>query len=173
MEDCILCGRCTTGCQEGAQFIGAIDILGTGKNTKIGTFNDEPLAESVCTTCGQCLSVCPTGAIKKKPEPKNVTKSVTTTCPYCGVGCGINIEVDKNNEMVNVTDDPNNKSSLGMLCVKGRFGYRFVQHKDRIKTPLIIIPRSLGRMSMAAPKKAACLDILAKVTPEPESEVDI
>jgi len=137
MEDCILCGRCTTGCQEGAQFIGAIDILGTGKNTKIGTFNDEPLADSVCTTCGQCLSVCPTGAIKKKPEPKNVKKSVTTTCPYCGVGCGINIEVDENNEMVNVTDDPNNKSSLGMLCVKGRFGYRFVQHKDRIKTPLI------------------------------------
>ena len=137
MEDCILCGRCTTGCQEGAQFIGAIDMLGAGENTRIGTFNDQPLAESVCTTCGQCLSVCPTGAIKKKPEPENIVKNVNTTCPYCGVGCGINIQVDNENNMVNVLDDPDNKSSLGMLCVKGRFGYKFVQHKDRIKTPLI------------------------------------
>ena len=137
MEDCILCGRCTTGCQEGAQFIGAIDMLGAGENTRIGTFNDQPLSESVCTTCGQCLSVCPTGAIKKKPEPENIVKNVNTTCPYCGVGCGINIQVDNENNMVNVLDDPDNKSSLGMLCVKGRFGYKFVQHKDRIKTPLI------------------------------------
>tara|TARA_B110000263_G_C15304472_1_gene509624 strand:+ start:550 stop:3249 length:2700 start_codon:yes stop_codon:yes gene_type:complete len=137
MEDCILCGRCTTGCQEGAQFIGAIDMLGTGNDTRIGTFNDEPLVDSVCTTCGQCLSVCPTGAIKKKPDPVEIAKSVTTTCPYCGVGCGINIELDKNDNMINVSDDPTNKSSLGMLCIKGRFGYRFVQHKDRIKTPLI------------------------------------
>ena len=53
------------------------------------------------------------------------------------MGCGINIQVDNENNMVNVLDDPDNKSSLGMLCVKGRFGYKFVQHKDRIKTPLI------------------------------------
>ena len=91
MSDCIMCGRCAQACQHGHQFIGAIDILGTGTSGRIGTFMDKPLVESVCTTCGQCLSVCPTGAIEVKSPVKNAVKSVTTTCPYCGVGCGIKL----------------------------------------------------------------------------------
>ena len=67
MRDCILCGRCVQACQDGHQFIGAIDFLGAGNlNSRIGTFGDQPLIESNCTTCGQCLSVCPTGAIRTK-----------------------------------------------------------------------------------------------------------
>ena len=58
MESCILCGRCAQACQDGHQFIGAIDVLGTGGNTRIGTFMDKPLIDSVCTTCGQCLLKC-------------------------------------------------------------------------------------------------------------------
>ena len=137
MSDCILCGRCVQACQDGHQFIGAIDFLGAGSGSRIGTFMDKPLASSVCTTCGQCLSVCPTGAIDVKKPPKTVARSVETTCPYCGVGCGVVAQVDERERMIGMLDNPDNQSSLGMLCVKGRFGYSFVQHEDRITTPLI------------------------------------
>ena len=137
MESCILCQRCVQACQDGHQFIGAIDLLGTGRQGRIGTFAERPLVESVCTTCGQCLSVCPTGAIEVKTPPLNVSKEVTTTCPYCGVGCGIKAQVDDTDRIVAMLDDPDNQSSLGMLCVKGRFGYSFVNHEDRLTTPLI------------------------------------
>ena len=137
MDSCILCGRCAKGCQEGAQFIGAIDLLGTGNGTRIGTFMDRPLVESICTTCGQCLSVCPTGAIQVKESLPAAVKSVTTTCPYCGVGCGIKAQVDDTDRIIEMLDDPDNQSSLGMLCVKGRFGYTFVHHEDRLTEPLV------------------------------------
>ena len=146
MDSCILCARCINACQAGHQFIGAIDFLGAGQRSRIGTFMDKPLVESICTTCGQCLSVCSTGAIQVKPAPGPSTgsgrtaaaiKSVTTTCPYCGVGCGIKLQVDGRDQIIEVQDDPDNLSSVGMLCVKGRFGYTFTQHPDRLTTPLI------------------------------------
>ncbi|CAI8017050.1 Putative formate dehydrogenase SH0748 [Geodia barretti] len=137
MESCILCQRCVQACQDGHQFIGAIDLLGTSTQGRIGTFAERPLLESVCTTCGQCLSVCPTGAIEVKTPPLKVAKEVTTTCPYCGVGCGIKAQVDDTDRIVAMLDDPDNQSSIGMLCVKGRFGYSFVNHEDRLTTPLI------------------------------------
>ena len=143
MESCIMCGRCAAACQDGAQFIGAIDVLGTGTGARIGTFMDRPLIESICTTCGQCLSVCPTGAINLKTPPAGAVKSVTTTCPYCGVGCGIKAQVDESDRIIQMLDDPDNQSSKGMLCVKGRFGYTFVHHRDRLKTPLV---RREGRL---------------------------
>ena len=66
-----------------------------------------------------------------------VAKSVTTTCPYCGVGCGIKAQVDDTDRIIEMLDDPDNQSSLGMLCVKGRFGYTFVHHEDRLMEPLV------------------------------------
>ena len=145
MDACILCARCVSACQSGHQFIGAIDVLGAGGSARIGAAGDKPLRESICTTCGQCLSVCPTGAISVKAPPETVApgRQVSTTCPYCGVGCGIKLEVSGSTEgpeagsIIASHDDPDNRSSVGMLCVKGRFGYAFVQHGDRIKTPLI------------------------------------
>lgn len=137
MDSCILCGRCTQACQDGHQFIGAIDFLGAGQSSRIGTFMDKPLIESVCTTCGSCLASCPTGAIDVKSAPLPEVRTVTTTCPYCGVGCGIKAKVDANDQIIEVEDDPDNLSSIGMLCVKGRFGFSFVNHEDRIKSPLI------------------------------------
>ena len=143
MDACILCGRCAQACQDGHQFIGAIDFLGNGQTSRIGTFMDKPLVESICTTCGQCLSVCPTGAIQAKAPVENVVRSVTTTCPYCGVGCGIKAQVDERDRIIEMLDDPDNESSIGMLCVKGRFGYTFVHSKDRLTEPLV---RRNGRL---------------------------
>ena len=147
MDDCILCGRCAQACQDGHQFIGAIDFLGAGTGSRIGTFMDRPLVESVCTTCGQCLSVCPTGAIDVKTPTTNVVRTVSTVCPYCGVGCGIKAQVDESERIMGMLDDPDNLSSVGMLCVKGRFGYTFVHHRDRLTTPLI---RKNGELAAAS-----------------------
>ena len=132
-----MCGRCAKGCGPGLQFIGAIDVLGAGRESRIGTFMDQPLRESICTSCGTCLSVCPTGAIKKKGPALPVATSTPTTCPYCGVGCGVSLQVSAEGEILEVLDDPENPSSVGMLCVKGRFGTTFVNSPDRLTSPLI------------------------------------
>ena len=142
MADCIMCGRCVEACDE-LQHIGAIGILGRGQDTFIGAFQDKPIAESICTSCGSCVATCPTGAIEFKRLPINVVKEVKSTCPYCGVGCGINIRVNEENRIINVDDDPENPSSSGMLCVKGRFGTGFVHHRDRLTTPLIRVDGEL------------------------------
>ncbi|MEZ4504068.1 MAG: formate dehydrogenase subunit alpha [Dehalococcoidia bacterium] len=136
LADCILCGRCVQGCQD-VQHIGAIAVLGGGEAAHIGTHLDEPLVDSICTSCGTCVSVCPTQALSPKPEPAPVAQEVSTTCGYCGVGCGVGLQIDADGRLGWVEDRPDNPSSQGMLCVKGRFGLTFVQHEDRLTTPLI------------------------------------
>ena len=132
---CILCGRCTAACND-LQHIGAIGIAGIGKKARIAPFGDEPLGESTCTSCGQCVAACPTDALlMKRAQP--TLRTVSTVCPYCGVGCGIRLSANDANELVHVDDDPDNRSSLGLLCVKGRFGTAFVNHPDRLTQPLI------------------------------------
>ncbi len=145
MDDCILCGRCVEACQS-LQEIGAIAILGRGQDAFIGAYADEPIAESICTSCGSCVAACPTGAIEPKLDPANAVKQTSTVCPYCGVGCGIVLNTDANDKVLWVDDDPENQSSLGKLCVKGRFGVTFVNHGDRLTTPLI---RKNGRFTEA------------------------
>jgi len=137
---CVLCGRCVRGCIE-FQVNGVIDIAARGSDAFISTFNNTPLKESICVFCGECVTVCPTGALTYKQarfrgRPWELRK-VTTTCTYCGVGCQLELNV-KDNQVVKVTSShsipgPNN----GSLCVKGRFGYDFINHPDRLMTPLI------------------------------------
>ena len=152
--ECILCGRCTSACQD-LQHIGAIGIAGAAAATRIAPFADEPLGESICTSCGQCVAACPTGAIRSK-QPPAPARTVSTVCPYCGVGCGIQLSSDDAGRVTHVDDDPANRSSLGLLCVKGRFGVSFVNHPDRLTTPLI---RRAGALQPATWDEA--LDLVA------------
>ena len=138
--DCILCGRCVSACTD-RQHIGAIGIAGAGKAARIASFGDEPLGESTCTSCGSCVAACPTEALTPKRAASGA-KTVSTVCPYCGVGCGIRVTTE-NGVLTHVDDDPNNLSSKGLLCVKGRFGTAFVNHPDRLTTPLIRGPEGL------------------------------
>jgi formate dehydrogenase alpha subunit len=147
---CILCGRCTIAC-DGVQQIGAISLVGRGHATKVGVFGDGTMASSSCTSCGQCVATCPTGALRPKEAPARVARRVKTTCPYCGVGCEITLSVFagesgggrspllQTSERLAVMADavPSNGSSLGMLCVKGRFGTGFVHARDRITRPMV------------------------------------
>ena len=136
-DACILCGRCAVACDD-VQQIGAIALLGRNHATKVGVFRDGPMASSVCTSCGQCVATCPTGALRPKDAPGRIARTVETTCPYCGVGCGIEVKVRDNGRLALMADDaPRNRSSLGMLCVKGRFATGFVHSKDRITQPML------------------------------------
>ena len=136
-DHCILCGRCTTACDD-VQQIGAISMLGRGHAMKVGVFGDGLMSASVCTSCGQCVATCPTGALRPKESPAKIVRRVDTTCPYCGVGCGITVAVREDDRLAVMADDaPANQSSLGMLCVKGRFGTGFVHARDRVVHPMV------------------------------------
>jgi formate dehydrogenase alpha subunit len=136
-EACILCGRCTTACDD-VQQIGAIALLGRGHAMKVGVFGDGVMASSVCTSCGQCVATCPTGALRPKETPAPIARTVETTCPYCGVGCGIAVRVRDDGRLALMADDvPRDPSSRGMLCVKGRFGTGFIHARDRVVTPMV------------------------------------
>ncbi len=136
-EACILCGRCTTACDD-IQLIGAISLVGRGHDMRVGVTGDGLMSSSVCTSCGQCVATCPTGALRPKEAPAAIAREVETTCPYCGVGCGISLKVRGDGRLAVMADDvPRNPSSLGTLCVKGRFGTGFVHSPDRITVPMI------------------------------------
>lgn len=136
MEKCILCGRCVKVCDE-VQGVGAIDIAYKGFGAKVCPPFERDLD---CEFCGQCVMVCPSGALSGKQWTGkgrywNI-REVDTICPYCGVGCSITLHV-KGNEIVRVTAKEGRGVNDGLLCVKGRFGYQFVSSPDRLTTPLI------------------------------------
>ena len=131
---CILCGICVRTCDE-IQGVNALDYLFRGYSTKIGTFGDKPMVESVCESCGECVSRCPVGALVPK-KTRQPSREVKTTCPYCGVGCGFYLGI-RGTTIVSVRADRENTINRGSLCVKGRYGYNFINHPDRLKTPLI------------------------------------
>jgi predicted molibdopterin-dependent oxidoreductase YjgC len=135
MEKCILCGKCVRVCDE-IQGLAAIDITGRGFSANISPAFGKDLD---CEFCGQCVSVCPTGALMGKESlgrgrQKDV-REVETVCSYCGCGCNLTLHVSRN-EVVRVTSRPETINE-GWLCVKGRFGYSFISSPDRLKTPLI------------------------------------
>jgi predicted molibdopterin-dependent oxidoreductase YjgC len=135
---CISCGRCVQACSE-VQVNNAISFGYRGPHSKIIAAGDRPLKDSACVFCGECVQVCPVGALVEKDARYNVrpweTRTVRSTCSYCGVGCQIDLHV-KDYRVVKVTGAdtvPNN----GSLCVKGRFGFDFIHSEERLSTPLI------------------------------------
>src|SRR4030095_12902124 len=136
-EACILCGRCTTACAD-VQHIGAISLIGRNHEARVGVFGDGAMSGSICTSCGQCGATSPPGALRPKEAPAPIVRRVDTTCPYCGVGCGIQVSVRDDGRLAGMADDaPATPSSRGMLCVKGRFGTGFVHSRDRITSPML------------------------------------
>ncbi len=138
LEKCILCGRCIRMCQE-VQAVGAIDFAGRGFSAKVTTAYDVPLEESECVFCGNCVGVCPVGALTPKLGLRQgrgaELATVSTTCPYCGVGCQLDLKV-KGGRIIRV-DGGDGAANHGLLCVKGRFGWDFVHHPDRLTAPLV------------------------------------
>lgn len=139
MNKCILCGKCIRMCAE-IQGDHAVDFVYRGFNTKVAPAMDTSLGESSdCVFCGNCVAVCPTGALQEKALRSRVrpweVKKVSTTCPYCGTGCSLDLNV-KDGKVVGITSGDGIVNGRA-LCVKGRFGFGFIHHPDRLKTPLI------------------------------------
>ena len=134
---CILCYKCVEACGEDAQHTFAIAVAGRGFDARISTEYAVPLTESACVYCGNCIGVCPTGALMFNREhemrrdgtwDESKQKVTSTICPYCGVGCDLELHV-QDNEIVRVTSPADNAVTSGHLCIKGRFGFSFAQKK--------------------------------------------
>ena len=145
MSLCILCTRCVRACED-IQEVGVLDVAQRGTFSHIIVGGDGDPDHAGCTWCGECVRVCPTGAIfefiprqrfgvEAVRTPDRIARSV---CPYCGVGCQIDLHV-KDEQLMRVTSPwiEERTPNQGSTCVKGRFGYDFPQHRDRLKTPLI------------------------------------
>ena len=142
LDACISCGLCVRACRE----VQANDVIGMayrGAGSKIVFDFDEGMGDSTCVACGECVQVCPTGALMesklldKSTQRKAVEadRSVDTLCPYCGVGCQTTVHVK--DERIVAVDGRNGPANYNRLCVKGRFGFDYIHHADRLTKPLI------------------------------------
>jgi predicted molibdopterin-dependent oxidoreductase YjgC len=164
LNKCILCGRCVRACYE-TSVQKVLNFYGRGgiedfspKMNLIAGFS-QPLSQTECVSCGACVQACPTGAITEKlAHLQGRTwefEKIRTTCPYCGVGCQMELWV-KDNKIVRVYGCEDAEDNKGALCVKGRFGLDFVNHPDRLSKPLI---KRNGRFEKASWDEA--LDLVA------------
>jgi predicted molibdopterin-dependent oxidoreductase YjgC len=137
-ERCILCYKCVEACGVDAQNTFAIAVGGRGFDSHITTEYDVPLPSSACVYCGNCIGVCPTGALMFRSEfdmrqegtwDESKQAVTETVCPYCGVGCNLELHV-QDNEIVKVTSPLDHDVTNGHLCIKGRFGWQFVQNRE-------------------------------------------
>jgi predicted molibdopterin-dependent oxidoreductase YjgC len=136
-EKCILCYKCVDACGEQWQNTFAISVAGRGFASHIAAEYDTALPDSACVYCGNCIAVCPTGALMFTSEHdmraagtwNEAEQTVTDTiCPYCGVGCQLSLHV-QDNEIVKVTSPSDHSVTHGNLCIKGRFGFQHVQNR--------------------------------------------
>jgi predicted molibdopterin-dependent oxidoreductase YjgC len=134
-DKCVLCYKCVEACGDDAQHSYAIAIAGRGFEARVSTEHDVALPDSACVYCGNCIGVCPTNALQFRtefdlraigdwrPEDQDVT---TTVCSYCGVGCNLELHT-QDGRIVKVTSPTDHDVTNGHLCIKGRFGWQYVQ----------------------------------------------
>ena len=137
-DKCIMCYRCVAACGPDAQNTFAIDVAGRGLSSTIATEFEITLPESACVYCGNCVGVCPTGALMFTTEyrmreagtwDESSQTVARTVCSYCGVGCNLDLHV-QDNRIVKVTSPMDHSVTSGHLCIKGRFGYSYVQSEE-------------------------------------------
>jgi formate dehydrogenase major subunit len=139
LDACIQCTHCLRACRE-EQVNDVIGYAWRGEGSKIVFDFDDPMGASTCVACGECVQACPTGALMPAREAglQQIDKTVDSVCPFCGVGCLLTYHVKENViQFVNGKDGPSNH---GRLCVKGRYGFDYVQHPHRLTQPLIRKP---------------------------------
>ncbi len=136
LDACIQCTRCVRACRE-EQVNDVIGYAFRGAQSKIVFDFDDPMGASTCVACGECVQACPTGALAPAKEAYKVVadKTVDSVCPYCGVGCQLTYHV-KDNTIIRV-DGRDGPSNHNRLCVKGRYGFDYAHHQQRLTTPLI------------------------------------
>ena len=137
LSKCINCSRCVRACDEiQGQFV--LSMHGRGFNAKIIKGLDQSFADSQCVSCGACAQACPTSAISDKFFSKSIeaTKKTRTVCTYCGVGCNLTVAT-KGNEVLSIQAPVDAEVNHAHTCLKGRFAFKFYNHKDRLRKPLI------------------------------------
>ena len=141
-DACILCDRCVRACDD-IQGNDVIGRSGKGYATRIAFDLNDPMGESSCVTCGECVAACPTGALTNKPirgvpiRPRASSTRSTRVCPYCGVGCALTYHVDREREAIAFAEGREQPGSQGRLCVKGRYGWDYAASPQRLTVPLI------------------------------------
>ena len=142
LDACIQCNLCVRACRD-VQVNDVIGMAGRGHNAYPVFDFDDPMGESTCVACGECVQACPTGALmpasvlddNQVGDSKDYDREVKSVCPYCGVGCQISFKVK--DDKVKYVDGIEGPANENRLCVKGRFGFDYVDHKDRLTKPLI------------------------------------
>ena len=141
-DSCILCDRCVRACDD-IQGNDVIGRSGKGYATRIAFDLNDPMGNSSCVTCGECVAACPTGALTNKPirdvpiRPRSELDQVDTVCPYCGVGCALTYNVDRERGAIAFAEGRDQPGSKGRLCVKGRYGWDYAASPQRLTVPLI------------------------------------
>ncbi len=140
-QACILCDRCIRACDD-IQNNEVIGRSGKGYTTRIAFDLDQPMGESTCVSCGECAAACPTGALVDKAvglalRPARELEAVDSVCPYCGVGCAIRYHVDRERNQVVFAEGRESPGNHARLCVKGRYGWDYTHHPQRLQVPLI------------------------------------
>jgi formate dehydrogenase major subunit len=157
---CILCDRCIRACDE-VQHNEVIGRIGKGYRARIAFDDDQPMGQSTCVSCGECMAACPTGALVDRPltvrvSPNTPLQQVDSLCPYCGVGCSITYSVDPSTNTIVQVSGRESPVNHGRLCVKGRYGFDYAHHQERLTVPLIRKPEYYPKAvdSPANPREA-------------------
>ncbi|MCL0044333.1 molybdopterin-dependent oxidoreductase [Dehalococcoidia bacterium] len=157
---CIVCGRCVRVCED-IRGDNAITFTERAGQALVGTSTGVSLLQSGCEFCGACLDVCPVGALVERDHKWDKAIRVErTVCPHCPVGCQLNLEINKRDKVIRVIPEINAPANRGQACFKGKFGLEYVNHRDRLKFPMI---RRNGELQKATWEEA--LEIISNTLP--------